>query len=106
MYSPRLSFNNAVWHTHLSAQSWQPNNNFDWIYIVSDAHQLCFLALDQFGDVIDSVLDDDRFLLRFWFPCSFLLRELSESHFLLRVGFWTVLVQQLEELGGRLLVQA
>ena len=72
---------------------------------MGNTHQLCFLALNEFGNVVDSVLDDDWFLLCFWFPCGFLLRELSESHFLLRVGVWTVLVQQLEELGGRLLVQ-
>jgi len=54
----RLALDNAVWDLHLSAESRQPNDQLNWINVVSDDDKLSLLLLDQSGNVVDTVLED------------------------------------------------
>jgi len=38
-----LSFHNAVWDFHFPAQCWKPDNQFNWVHIVSNHNKLCFV---------------------------------------------------------------
>lgn len=56
-----LALDNAVGHSHLFAESWQVDNELDWINIVSDNDQLGLLVLDQGDNVVESEFDVLRF---------------------------------------------
>ena len=75
----------------------------DGINVMGDYNQLCFLLLDKSGDVVDSVLEHDRFLrssCRVFGPIGLLLCLSLEALFLLRFALRAVLVQQFEKLGS------
>ena len=75
----------------------------DGINVMGDHNQLCFLLLNKSGDVVDSVLEHERFLWGrccIFCPLGLLLRQSLEALFLLRLTLRTVLVQQFEELGS------
>lgn len=62
-HAARAHLDDAVWHAHLLAQSGQPHHQLDGVHVVGDHHQLSLLVLNQGGDVVDAVLDDDGLLL-------------------------------------------
>ena len=51
-----------IGNTHLSAKSWEIDNQFNWINVVSDDDQGCLLGLDEGNSVVEAVLDEDGFL--------------------------------------------
>ncbi|KAH3659830.1 hypothetical protein OGATHE_005875 [Ogataea polymorpha] len=53
-----LTLDDSVWNTHLSAQSWQEDNQLDWIDIVGNQHQFGLLVLNQRNNVVQTVLDN------------------------------------------------
>ena len=46
------SSNKAVWNTHLSAKSWEPDDEFDRINVAGNNNQFSFSLLYEFSDVI------------------------------------------------------
>lgn len=101
-----LGLDNAVWDTHLAAESRQPKDKFNRVNIVSNDNELSLLGLDKSGDVVDTVLDVDRLLtLVNSGASSGSLSKLLQSQLLLDLGFRAVLVEQLEQLSGGVLVQ-
>lgn len=49
-----LALDNAVWDAHTAAQSWQKENDLNWVDVVGDDDQLGLLLLDLDGDVVDT----------------------------------------------------
>jgi len=101
-----LVLDNAVGDSHLAAQGRQEENKLDGIDIISNDDQLSFLLLDQGDDTVHSVTDNGGTLgggicLALGLSLGSLLQSLLPGLLSLR----PVLVQQLEQLGGCLLVQ-
>ena len=53
-----LALNNAVWDTHATAESRQPNNQLNRLNIVSDDDQLGLLLLNKGSNVVETILND------------------------------------------------
>jgi hypothetical protein len=101
-----LTLNNAVWDTHLAAESREPENQFNGINIVGNNNELGLLGFNKGGDVVNTVLDDnglvslgDLLLLGLGSSSS------TETITLLGLVLRSVLVHQLEELSGSVLIQ-
>jgi len=95
----------AEWDVVLSAESWQENHDLEWVNIVSHDDELGFAFLDESGDVVETVFKVEWL----WSGVSgggtlsgFSFSD--ESVFLLLSGLWGVLGEELEELGGLVLV--
>eukprot|EP00964_Phaeocystis_antarctica_P144618 scaffold110467_cov63-Phaeocystis_antarctica.AAC.4 len=73
--------------------------------IVGDAHELSLLLLAQLGDVVDAKLDADRLLLVLLRAGLLLLRLTLHTLLLGLLVLRPVLVQQLEQVDGQVLVQ-
>lgn len=97
-----LALDDGIWHTHLSAESWEVDDELDWVNIVRDQDQSGLLVLDESNNVVETVLDgvwllaDILLLLAVCDSSSFGLQTLL----LLCLGLWSVLVEQLQCLSG------
>lgn len=102
-----LVLNEAVWDAHLSAQGWDVHHQFNWDDIVSHYDELGLLVFDEGGDVVQAELDG-QWLLGFLLLFSFSLvgSLLLESLSLVLLGLWSVLSEELEELGSLVLLQS
>ena len=94
-----LSFDEAVWNTHLSAESWEMDHQFDWDDIMSDNDKLGFLVFNKSGDMIQTKFENEWLIsllgfLLFSLILSFFLKSLS----LVFLGLWSVLREELEKL--------
>jgi len=49
-----FAFDDAVRDVHFSAQSWQVNDDFDWVDIVGDNDELSLFSLDEVDDLVDA----------------------------------------------------
>jgi len=49
-----LTLDNAVWNVHLSAESWQVDDDFEWVDVVGDQDELGLLSLDQVDYLVDT----------------------------------------------------
>lgn len=102
-----LALDNGVWDTHLPAESWKEDNELDWVDIVRDEDESSLLGLDQSHNVVETVLDgvwllaDILLLLALSDGGSLLVQTLL----LLGLGLWSVLVEELESLGGGVAVE-
>ena len=102
-----LALNNSVWDTHLTAESWEVDDELDWVNIVGDEDESSLLGLDQSNDVVETVLDG------VWLLADILLLLalsnggglLVQTLLLLGLGLWSVLVEELEGLGGSVAVE-
>lgn len=65
-----LALDNAVRDTHLLAEGGEPDDNLNGIDIVSNDNKLCLALLNQSGDVVDAILDDNRLLLLNLLACN------------------------------------
>ena len=101
-----LSLDEAVWDTLLSAESWEEDHHLEWVNVVSDDNELGLTFLDEGGNVVETELEVDWLLS----DESVLLSALSglslglKSGLLVLGGLWGVLGEELEELGGLVLV--
>lgn len=102
-----LALDNGVWDTHLLAKSGEEDNELDWVDIVGDQDQRCFLVLDEADNVVETVLDGVRLLADIFLLLS--LRDggglLGQTLLLLGLGLRAVLVEELESLGGGVAVK-
>jgi len=102
-----LALHDGIWDTHLLAESWQEDNELDWVDVIWNEDEGGLLVLNQGNDVVETVLDG------VWLLAGILLLLaladsgglLVETLLLLGLGLWTVLVEELEGLGGRVAVE-
>ena len=101
-----LALDNAVWDTHLAAESGQPDDDLNGVNIVSNDDEGSLLGLNQSGDVVDTVLDDERLLgLGLLTLLDLSGGSSGQTLLLLDAGLGAVLVDELEQLSGSVLVQ-
>mmetsp|Transcript_27498 Transcript_27498/g.65558 ORF Transcript_27498/g.65558 Transcript_27498/m.65558 type:complete len:219 (+) Transcript_27498:232-888(+) len=101
----RLALDDAIGDVHLAAHRRQPHDELNRVDIVGDAHELSLLLLAQLGDVVDAKLDADRLLLVLLRAGLLLLRLTLHTLLLGLLVLRPVLVQQLEQVDGQVLVQ-
>jgi len=118
-----LALDNDIRNTHLAAKGRQENNKLDGINIMSNDNERSLLGLNQGNNMVQAIFDKERFL-------GFLLIKLghplskcrvkpynglalssdscscSKTLLLLLLTLRTVLVKELEELSGSVLVQS
>ena len=102
-----LALDDGVWDTHLAAESWQEDDELNWVDIVWNEDEGGLLVLDQANNVVETVLDS------VWLLGDVLLllalsnggSLLGETLLLLGLRLWAVLVEELESLGGGVAVQ-
>jgi len=95
----------AEWDVVLSAESWQENHDLEWVNIVGHDDELGFAFLDESGDVVETEFEVEW--LWSGVSGSGTLSGFSfsnESVLLLLSSLWGVLGEELEELGGLVLV--
>lgn len=102
-----LALDNGVWNTHLSAESWEEDDQLDGVHIVGNEDKRGLLGLDERHNVVKTVLDGVWLLAH-----VLLLLALGDSGsllvqtlLLLGLGLWSVLVEELEGLGGGVAVE-
>lgn len=104
-----LVLDNHVGDTHLAAQCRQEDDELDRVNIVGDDDERCLLGLDESDAVVETVLDKEGLLAILGGRLVTLggtgLGLLGQTSLLLLDRLGLVLVQQLEELSGRVLVQ-
>jgi hypothetical protein len=92
-----LSADEAEGDALLAAESWEMDDNLNWVNVVGDDNELGAALLNKSGDVVETELEvlwSGRLLGAT--GLSFLL----ETLFLFLAGFWHVLSQQFKKLGG------
>lgn len=102
-----LALDDGVRNAHLAAKRGQEDDELNGVDIVGNQDQRSLLVLDQTNDVVQTVLDSvgllgDILLLLALFDCGGLLQK---TLLLLDLGLRAVLVEELEGLGGGVLVQ-
>ena len=101
-----LTLDDAVWDSLLSAESWEEDHHLKWVDIVGDDNELSLTFFDEGGNVVKTELEGDWL----WSDEAVLLSALSglslglESGLLVLGGLWGVLGEELEKLGGLVLV--
>lgn len=102
-----LGLDNAVRDTHLAAEGWEPDNEFNGVDIVGNDNEGGLLGFNEGSDVVDTVLDDNGLLaLVDLVTGSSGLSGSSKTGLLLNLGLGAVLVEELEELGSSVLVKS
>jgi hypothetical protein len=102
-----FAFDNAVWDVHLSAQSWEVDDDFDWVDVVGDEHELGLLSLDEVDDFVDAGGEHvSSGFWGVWLTVGSGLCSGDEAGFLFVFGLWSVLSSQFKHLSGVLFVQA
>jgi len=102
-----LALHYGVRDTHLSAKSWEENNELDGVNIVGDEDQSGLLVLDQTNDVVETELSRVGLLANIFLLLalcnggSLLLKTLL----LLGLALRAVLVEELECLSGGVAVE-
>lgn len=103
-----LALDNDVGDTHLTAESRKEDDKLDGVDVVRDHDESGLLSLDESDDVVKAVLREEGLLG----VLSILLLLLSsgggsssEAGLLLLLGFRAVLVEELEQLGGGVLIE-
>lgn len=101
----RLALDDRIGRTGLTAESREVENELDGVDIVGDDHQGSFFVLNQSDNVVQAVLDDDGFFSSHLFAGDLGLGSGKQTSFLLDLGLGAVLVGQLEELRGQVLIE-
>jgi len=103
-----LALNDDVGYTHLAAKSRKEYDELNRIDVVSNDNKSGLLRFDESDDVVQAILHIERLLV-----LSVLILALGsgsgrglETSLLLNLGLRTILVEQLEQLSGRVLVQS
>ena len=101
-----LTLDDAIWDSLLSAESWEEDHHLKWVDIVGDDNELGLTFLNEGGNVVKTELEGDWL----WSDEAVLLSALSglslglESGLLVLGGLWGVLGEELQKLGGLVLV--
>jgi hypothetical protein len=102
-----LALHDSIWNTHLAAESWEEDNQLNWVNIVGNENERSLLVLNETNNMVETILDG------VWLLGDILLLLslsdggglLGETLLLLGLGLWAVLVEKLEGLGGKVLVE-
>lgn len=104
-----LALDNDVWDTHLPAESGEEDDELNGVNVVGNDNELSLLGLDESDNVVKTVLGEDGLLgVLGGGLVTLLLTGLGlgqETSLLLLGGLGLVLVEELEELSGGVLVQ-
>lgn len=103
-----LVLDDNVRNTHLSAKSGEEDDELDRVNVIGDNDERCLLGLDESDTVVKTVLDEEGLLGVLGgglVVTSLGLSLLVQSSLLLLGGLRLVLVHQLEQLGGSVLVE-
>jgi len=102
-----LAFDDNVRDTHLAAEGGQKDDELNRVNIVCDSNKSCLLGLNESNDVVKAVFDEQRLLiLLFFLVLSGGSGSSKKTGLLLLLSLGTVLVEQFEKLGGRVLVES
>lgn len=118
-----LALDNDIRNTHLAAKGRQENNKLNGINIMSNDNERSLLGLNQGNNMVQAIFDKERFLgfllIKLGRPLSKCRvkpynglalnsdrRSCSKTLLLLLLTLRTVLVKELEELSGSVLVQS
>ena len=118
-----LAFDDHVGDTHLAAKSGEENDQLDGVDIVGDDDERRLLCLDESDTVVQSVLDEKRFLVlrmvlinKFITPLDTNLCRLLffggsfgsslKTFLLFDLGLWAVFVEKLEKLRSSVFVES
>lgn len=106
---PGLALDDNVRDTHLPAESGEEDNELNGVNVVGNDNELSLLGLDEGNNVVETVLGEDGLLGVGSGGLVTLLLSLlglsKETSLLLLGGFRLVLVEELEELSGGVLVE-
>lgn len=106
---PGLALHDNVRDTHLPAESGEEDNELNGVNVVGNDNELSLLGLDEGNDVVETVLGEDGLLGVGRGGLVTLLLSLlglsKETSLLLLGRFGLVLVEELEELSGGVLVK-
>lgn len=102
-----LALDNGIGDTHLLAERRQENDELNGVNVVGDQDQGSLLVLNQANDVVETVLDGVRLLADILLLLALLDSGglLQETLLLLGLGLRSVLVEELESLGGSVAVE-
>uniref|UniRef100_A0A914KIJ0 Uncharacterized protein n=1 Tax=Meloidogyne incognita TaxID=6306 RepID=A0A914KIJ0_MELIC len=96
-----LPFNQNIRYAKLATKSWQTNNNFDWINIMSNSHQTSFFIFNKLNNIFNAKSNSWWTLCYdFLLPFNAVLCAVSKTFFLCLASFRTIFIQKLEELSG------
>lgn len=103
----RLALDDAIGDTHFTAESGQPDNQFNRVNVVGNDNELSLLGFNESGDVVQAVLDaDGLFTLFNGLTGSLGSSSGSQTSLLFNAALRLVLVEETEKLGGSVLVQS
>lgn len=102
-----LALDDGVGHTHLLAERRKEDNELDGVDVVGDEDKRGLLVLDEADHVVQTVLDSVGLLADILLLLALLDGGslLEETLLLLGLGLRAVLVEELEGLGGGVLVE-
>jgi hypothetical protein len=102
-----LALDDGIWDSHLSAQSWEEDNQLDWVDIIGDEDQRGLLVLNQANDVVETILGSVWLLANVFLLLALLDGGslLQQTLLLLSLALWSVLVEQFESLSSRVAVE-
>lgn len=102
-----FTLHNGVWDAHLSAESWEEDNELDWVHIIWNQYERWLLGLDEGDDVVEAVFHGERLLADVLLLLALALGRglLGQALLLLGLGLWSVLVEELEHLSGSVAVE-
>mmetsp|Transcript_5194 Transcript_5194/g.11283 ORF Transcript_5194/g.11283 Transcript_5194/m.11283 type:complete len:215 (+) Transcript_5194:336-980(+) len=101
----RLALHDAIRNVHLAAKGWQPDDELNWVDVVRNDNELRLLLLAKLANVVEAELDVDLLLLGLvLLSLLLLLCESLQTLLLLALILGPVLVQQLEQVDGDVLV--
>lgn len=117
-----LALNEAERNVHSSAELWEPEDQFNWVNVVSDDDESSLLLFNQVGDVVETEFQNSRLWAGFLLALLALVYssktellnieinhvftiDLSggsgeESFLLLSLSFWLVVLEESEEGGS------
>ena len=101
-----FSFHEGIRDIVLFAESWEMENKFNWVDIMSDQYKLGFLLFNEGGDMVETEFDDDWFDRFSFFLVLFVLSLLLESLDFLFSSLWLILGEEFESFMGLISVQS
>lgn len=104
-----LALDNDVWHAHLAAEGGQEDNELNGVDVISNDNEVGLLGLDEGNNVVEAVLDEEGLLAVslgvLLLAIGDVLGNSVQAGLLLLLRLGPVLVQELEESSGRVLVE-
>lgn len=104
---PGLALDDGVGNAHLAAEGGEEDDELDGVDIVGDEDERRLLVLNEADNVVETVLDNVGLLADVLFLLALLDGSglLKKTLLLLGLGLGAVLVEELEGLGSRVLVE-